>query len=38
MIHLTHITKAYPLGREQITVLKGISLAIRSGEFVAIMG
>jgi len=38
MIQLSNIIKAYPLGKEQLTVLKGISLTIDSGEFVAIMG
>ncbi|OIO55858.1 macrolide ABC transporter ATP-binding protein [Candidatus Peregrinibacteria bacterium CG1_02_54_53] len=38
MIHLTNITKAYPLGQEQLIVLKEISLGIGKGEFVAIMG
>ncbi len=38
MIRLTHIMKSYPLGRERLIVLKGISLTIASGEFAAIMG
>ncbi|MFH0851387.1 MAG: ABC transporter ATP-binding protein [Candidatus Peregrinibacteria bacterium] len=38
MIRLTNIIKAYPLGHEQLIVLKGISLIIHPGEFVAIMG
>jgi putative ABC transport system ATP-binding protein len=32
------ITKALPLGREQIEILKGISFEIMSGEFVSIVG
>ncbi len=32
------ITKALPLGRERIDILKGISLRIAHGEFVAIIG
>jgi putative ABC transport system ATP-binding protein len=32
------ITKSLPLGRERIDILKGISLAVRHGEFVAIVG
>src|SRR5713226_1542747 len=32
------ITKSLPLGRERIEILKGISFAIRSGEFVSIVG
>ncbi|HAI98812.1 TPA: macrolide ABC transporter ATP-binding protein [Candidatus Peribacteria bacterium] len=38
MITLTNIIKAYPLGHDQLVVLKGISLTINRGEFVAIMG
>ncbi|MDO8468942.1 MAG: ABC transporter ATP-binding protein [Candidatus Peribacter sp.] len=38
MINLTNIIKSYPLGKERLVVLKGISLTITSGEFVAIMG
>ena len=32
------ITKSLPLGRERIDILKGISLRIQHGEFVAIVG
>ncbi len=32
------VTKAYPLGAENLLVLKGITLTIKAGEFVAIMG
>ncbi len=38
MIQLKNIMKAYPLGKERLLVLKGVSLDIDSGEFVAIMG
>ena len=38
MIELKEITKTYVLGTQQLTVLNGISLTIKSGEFVAIMG
>ncbi|QQS58866.1 ABC transporter ATP-binding protein [Candidatus Peregrinibacteria bacterium] len=38
MITLQKITKTYRLGAQDFTVLKGISLNIREGEFVAIMG
>jgi putative ABC transport system ATP-binding protein len=38
MIQLTNIIKSYPLGREQLTVLKGVTLTIEAGEFVSIMG
>jgi putative ABC transport system ATP-binding protein len=32
------VTKSLPLGRERISILKGISLRIEHGEFVAIIG
>ncbi|MEI8230738.1 MAG: ABC transporter ATP-binding protein [Candidatus Peregrinibacteria bacterium] len=38
MIQLSNIIKSYPLGKERLTVLKGVSLTIENGEFVAIMG
>ena len=38
MIQLEEITKSYTLGKEAVNVLRGISLQIKSGEFVAIMG
>ncbi|WP_273849964.1 ABC transporter ATP-binding protein [Guptibacillus spartinae] len=38
MIQLEEITKSYTLGKESVNVLRGISLVINSGEFVAIMG
>jgi putative ABC transport system ATP-binding protein len=38
MIQLQNITKSYPLGKDQLLVLKGISLVINKGDFVAIMG
>lgn len=38
MITLQTITKTYFLGSQELSVLKGISLTIRSGEFVAITG
>ncbi|MGD9118863.1 MAG: ABC transporter ATP-binding protein [Dehalococcoidia bacterium] len=38
MIRLENITKTYPMGKRQLTVLKGIDLAIDQGELVAIMG
>jgi putative ABC transport system ATP-binding protein len=38
MIRLENITKTYPMGKRQLTVLKGIDLAIDRGELVAIMG
>jgi putative ABC transport system ATP-binding protein len=33
-----NITKSLPLGGERITILKGISLTITHGEFVAVVG
>lgn len=33
-----HIIKRYPLGQEELTILKGIDMRIDTGEFVAIMG
>ena len=38
MIELQDITKTYPMGKSELTVLKGISLNIERGELVAIMG
>ncbi len=38
MISMRDIIKSYPLGKEQLVVLKGVSLQIDAGEFVAIMG
>ncbi len=38
MIRLENITKTYPMGKRQLTVLKGITLNIERGELVAIMG
>ena len=38
MIELKDIKKTYVLGKQQLTVLKGISLTVDSGEFIAIMG
>ncbi|MBR2034289.1 MAG: ABC transporter ATP-binding protein [Alphaproteobacteria bacterium] len=38
MIELRNITKSYPLGEQELQILKGISLKIEQGEFVAIMG
>ena len=38
MIRLQGITKTYPMGNRELTVLKGITLNIEEGELVAIMG
>jgi putative ABC transport system ATP-binding protein len=38
MIKLQNITKVYPMGKRELTVLKGINLDIKQGELVAIMG
>jgi putative ABC transport system ATP-binding protein len=38
MIQLKDITKVYPMGKRELTVLRGINLKIEQGELVAIMG
>jgi len=38
MIRLQDITKVYPMGKRELTVLKGITLNIEQGELVAVMG
>ena len=38
LIELQHIDKTYRLGDVDVPVLKDVSLAIRQGEFVALMG
>ena len=38
MIRLENITKVYPIGKRELTVLKGINMEIKEGELVAIMG
>ncbi|MFC2011331.1 ABC transporter ATP-binding protein [Chloroflexota bacterium] len=38
MIRLQDITKVYPMGKRELTALKGINLHIEQGELVAIMG
>jgi putative ABC transport system ATP-binding protein len=38
MIRLQDITKVYPMGKKELTVLKGITMNIEEGELVAIMG
>jgi putative ABC transport system ATP-binding protein len=38
MIRLENITKTYPMGKRELTVLRGVNLHIKQGELVAIMG
>src|SRR5437773_5807695 len=38
VISLDHIHKTYPMGDVEVHALRGISLQIKQGEFVAIMG
>ena len=38
MIQLKDITKVYPMGKRELTVLNGITLNIEQGELVALMG
>ncbi len=38
MIECKNITKTYSTGENQTTVLKGVSLTVKDGEFIAIMG
>jgi putative ABC transport system ATP-binding protein len=38
MIELKDITKVYPMGNRELTVLRGVSMHIKPGELVAIMG
>ncbi|HET7318291.1 MAG TPA: ATP-binding cassette domain-containing protein, partial [Nitrospirota bacterium] len=38
MIELSNITKIYRMGEVDITVLSGVCLSIKQGEFVSVMG
>ncbi len=38
MIRLENVTKVYPMGKRELTVLRGVSLNIERGELVALMG
>ena len=38
IVQVKDVTKAFPLGDREITILKGISLTVHEGEFVAIVG
>jgi putative ABC transport system ATP-binding protein len=38
MIRLEGLTKSYPMGKQELQVLKGINLEVQKGELVAVMG
>jgi len=38
MIQFENITKVYPMGKRELTVLNGVNLNIKKGELVALMG
>ncbi len=38
MIRLQDITKVYPMGKRELTVLRGVNIHIERGELVAVMG
>ena len=38
LIELHQVSKVYPMGEEVVRALDGVSLTIRRGEFVAIVG
>ncbi len=38
IVQLQQLTKSYPLGEETLPVLKGVSLRIERGDYVAVMG
>ena len=38
MIQVSQLHKSYPMGSRRLEVLKGIDLAIGTGEFVSVMG
>jgi putative ABC transport system ATP-binding protein len=38
IIRLENITKTYPMGKRELTVLKGVNISINKGELVAVMG
>lgn len=38
IIYMENIIKSYKMGKNKLTVLKGISLKVKKGEFVAILG
>lgn len=38
IIHMENIVKSYQMGKNKLTVLKGVSIEIKRGEFVAVLG
>ncbi len=38
MIELENVTKVYPMGRLEVAALQGVSLSVRRGEMLAVMG
>ena len=38
MMELQHVTKVYQQGRRTVEAVRGVSLRVAAGEFVAIMG
>lgn len=38
IVDVKHVTKSFPVGDTEITILKGISLTVQPGEFVAVVG
>ena len=38
VIEIKNIRKSYPIGDSLLEVLKGISLTVKNGEFIAVLG
>ena len=38
MLHVKNLHKSYQIGKQSYEVLKGVSLSVHAGEFVAVMG